>query len=157
MAGSCLRGTDEANICGNAVSQCLPSQYSVPVNTGVAVQYFGSVPSCTTPTCKNPSTGTPECCTAECHVLGTGAPTWAFMDASNPSMGITASFTPVPVDISSDPFWCPAQSDGKMEPRSVTYNFLCGSKSATSITSLQAAKMDNYCTVYMNFTTSLVC
>jgi len=155
----CALGSDVANVCGNAVADCLPASFTQPPTNGVAVQFFGSVPSCSKPTCTNPSTGTPECCTAECHVLGTGAPTWSFTDASNPSTGgLEATFTPVKVDIDNDPFWCPAESNGSMEPRSVTYHFLCDpSKTPGVISGVEAPKMDNYCTVHVNFTTSLAC
>lgn len=144
-----------ANVCGNTVADCLPSSYTAEDNTGVAIQYFGSTPSCSTPQCKNPSTGTAVCCTAECHVLGTGAPTWSYLDASNPSGGVTATFTPVAVNMKDDPFWCPAEASGSMEPRSVTYNIFCATKAA--LTGVEAPKMDNYCTVHMNFTSPSVC
>ena len=101
------------------------------------------------------STGTATCCTAECHVLGTGAPKWALIDPTNPSGGVTATFAPVPVDVDNDPFWCPAESSGSMEPRSITYNVFCATKNA--LTAVEAPKMDNYCTVHMNFTSPTVC
>lgn len=152
---SCDGITDKANICGNAAADCLPSSFTDPTTQGVAIQYFGSTPSCSNPSCTNPSTGTATCCTAECHVLGTGAPKWALIDPTNPSGGVTATFAPVPVDVDNDPFWCPAESSGSMEPRSITYNVFCATKNA--LTAVEAPKMDNYCTVHMNFTSPTVC
>lgn len=61
-----------------------------------------------------------------CHVMGTGAPKWSFMDPSNPTTGgLVATFDPVPVSVSADPYWCPALPDGSMQPRSISYNITC--------------------------------
>lgn len=59
--------TMSANLCGNAITNCLPSTWTNPVEFGPAIQQWGPVPSCNPPSCKD-STGKAVCCTKNCQV-----------------------------------------------------------------------------------------
>ena len=75
------------NICGTSSFECVP-QWTNVYQTGVAVQYWGSVPPCnaTTPNCTD-YLGNNVCCTQNCQVLGTGFPNWQLKDPQNPESG----------------------------------------------------------------------
>lgn len=62
-----------ANVCGNANQNCLPRSWLATYENGVAVQTWGSTPSCdrrnpSTLNCLEKSTQLPVCCTADCQV-----------------------------------------------------------------------------------------
>ncbi len=83
---ACIRRFD-FNICGNSGFQCNPT-WPASEAVGVAVQYWGNVPTCniTAPAC-NSTSGQPKCCTQDCEVLGTGIPQWQLKNPANPETG----------------------------------------------------------------------
>lgn len=79
--------------CGGAMTTCYPASWTAPANTGIAVQTWGSVPSCNPPSCKD-STGKAVCCTADCNVVGANPAMWELTDPKNPTTGgLTLTFT----------------------------------------------------------------
>lgn len=57
-----------ANICGNAHEACIPEDWSVNFNHGVAVQSWGPKPSCDKKRCFAAGSAQPVCCTRDCQV-----------------------------------------------------------------------------------------
>mmetsp|Transcript_25331 Transcript_25331/g.88427 ORF Transcript_25331/g.88427 Transcript_25331/m.88427 type:complete len:221 (-) Transcript_25331:1276-1938(-) len=118
--------TMQANLCGNAVENCLPESWTNPVSMGPAIQTWGPVPSCNPPTCKDAS-GKAVCCTKNCQVIGqTTSVDWTLLDPSNPaSGGVSLTFAGVPSD-ASDPYWCPFNAtSGTQNDRISTFNIKC--------------------------------
>jgi hypothetical protein len=119
-----------ANICGNSQHNCLPPSWLATYEEGVAVQFFGDTPPCdrtnkSTLTCTDKYTNRATCCTADCQVLGVGSPTWALLDPTSFTSGVTATFIGAPPD-KDDPFWCPWNPNtGSQYPRTVKMWFTC--------------------------------
>ena len=123
------------NICGTSNASCLPSGWVDTYQYGVAVQFWGTTPSCATPQCVDKASNTPVCCTANCQVLGVGAPAFQLVDALNQSSGVVMTFQQVP-PVDADPFWCPYDpATNKQYNRSITYTMRCDqdAKGATAV------------------------
>lgn len=147
----------KANICGTAKAPCLPQTWKNNYEYGVAVQFWGAVPSCQTKACTD-GTGTAQCCTADCQVLGTGNPSWSVLDPTNPKTGgIKAKFIgAAPTD--SDPFWCTFNpSTGSQYEREVHFNFYCDHSvsGVQPVTAIQNGTND--CRYMLEFKTAHAC
>eukprot|EP00500_Bicosoecida_sp_ms1_P008274 CAMPEP_0203816318 /NCGR_PEP_ID=MMETSP0115-20131106/14450_1 /ASSEMBLY_ACC=CAM_ASM_000227 /TAXON_ID=33651 /ORGANISM="Bicosoecid sp, Strain ms1" /LENGTH=290 /DNA_ID=CAMNT_0050725219 /DNA_START=33 /DNA_END=901 /DNA_ORIENTATION=+ len=150
-----------ANICGQAKQNCLPESWTNTYEYGVAVQTWGSTPTCDPANpgpCQNPQTKAKQCCTADCQVLGTGSPQWFLTDTTNPiSGGVTAKYKGAAAS-ESDPFWCDFNpATGAQYEREVHFVFTCDKTVSTVRVDHAQQNATNDCRYKLFFNTIYAC
>ena len=86
------------NVCGYATQSCYTTNWVNPHPTGVAVQTWGTTPSCATKDCEAPN-GDAVCCTSPCATLGIGEPSFDVRNVQSPKTGgINITHVAVPPD-----------------------------------------------------------
>lgn len=165
LCGTQLTATDDemhtyaTAICANSDQSCLPATWQNTYTHGVAIQFWGSKPTCGTPPACKDNEGNPACCTRDCQVLGVAPATkWGVVNPENPGTGgIYVEYTGAAAS-DSDPFWCTFNpTTGAQYERRVRHVFQCAPEVETVEVVSASQNSTNDCRYTITFASSYAC